>query len=125
MADTKVKTLIVDDDDDMRLLITTAIEIADHGLHVAGVAAGVADGVAKFWELQPDVLVVDFRMPDGTGVELVRQLREQDASPRVVFCSADLSDEITRSMYDVGACAVLEKDRFGEIPDAIWRCVPD
>lgn len=112
-----MRALIVDDDEDMQVLIRSSIELADLGLQVVGVAGSVADGEAQFWALRPDVVIVDYRMPDGNGVELVARLREDGAArPRVIFCSAAISGEIRRAMDDLEPLGVVEKDRFREIP---------
>ena len=123
MAERTVRTLIVDDDDDMRFLIRSIIELANEGLQVVGVAEGVADGAAQYRALSPDVVIVDYRMTDGTGVELVERLRADRAEPDVIFCSAYLSDDVRREMDRVGACAVLQKDEIAVIPRAIRECV--
>ena len=111
-----MRALIVDDDEDMQVLIRSSIELADLGLEVVGVAGGVVEGEAQFWALRPDVVIVDYRMPDGNGVELVARLRDGAARPSVIFCSAAISGDIRRAMDDLEPLAVVEKDRFREIP---------
>lgn len=123
MAAQRVRALIVDDDPDMRLLVRTVIELANEGLEVAGEAANGSEGVQQFWDLRPDVMIVDQRMPDMTGVDMVRQLHNASARPDVIFFSAYLADDVVEQMEAIGACAVLGKDAVARIPDAVWTCV--
>ena len=64
-----VRVLIVDDEDDMRALLRNLIEIANDGLSVAGEAADGHQAIHRWREAQPDVVVLDQRMPGVTGLE--------------------------------------------------------
>jgi two-component system response regulator RegA len=73
--------LVVDDDDRLRERLVRAF--ADRG-HEARGARGVADGRALAMSESPEWAVVDLRMPDGSGLDLVRELLAIDPATRIV-----------------------------------------
>jgi two-component system response regulator HydG len=77
MAEPRCRVLIVEDDLDSRELFVLALESAGF---VAQGAADVAHARQMFGQLRPDALVADYRLPDGTGndvLELCADLRPQ------------------------------------------------
>ncbi len=67
-----LRVLVVDDDEDSRLLVSTALKA--HGAQVS-VASTAAEGFARLKETRPDVLVSDIGMPGEDGYELMRRIR--------------------------------------------------
>lgn len=67
-----VRVLIVEDCRDTREMY--AYVLSGRGMHVAHVGT-VREGARKVQEFRPDVIVCDMRLPDGTGQDLVRELR--------------------------------------------------
>src|SRR5882724_4899010 len=54
-------------------------------------------------ELQPDVAVLDIRMPAGTGIEIARRLDEEGAATRVILYTADAERSVLLEALDAGA----------------------
>jgi hypothetical protein len=75
------RTLIVDDDDDMAFLITTTIQLANHGLSVAGVASSGEEALGLLAETEADVIVLDYRMPGRNGLEVAGDIPEPEDRP--------------------------------------------
>ena len=73
-SDTPTKVLIVDDHAIVRKGLVMLIS-RQKNLVVAREAGAVAEAVQKARELSPDVVVLDIRMPDGSGVEACRDIR--------------------------------------------------
>lgn len=76
--------LIVDDDDLMADLLETVVA----GLHssiVVQKATGLKDALDLWAKVRPRLLIVDWNLPDGSGLELVRQVRAKDASAAIVM----------------------------------------
>jgi signal transduction histidine kinase len=74
--------LLVDDDDDVRNTLSDAITAAGHTVRTA---SSGAEALARLAEAQPEVLVVDYAMPEMTGAELAAQARAAHPGLRVVF----------------------------------------
>jgi DNA-binding NarL/FixJ family response regulator len=86
-----LRVLIVDDQPAFRAVALELLE-AD-GMVVVGEAAGVADAVRATAELRPDVVVLDVRLPDGSGLNAASALHAMAPAPIVVLTStADYAD---------------------------------
>ncbi len=79
---TRPSLLLVDDDERYRNRLARALD--DRGLDVR-VAGNVAEARAEAERESPEMAVVDLRMPDGTGLELLRDLIALDGGTRVVM----------------------------------------
>lgn len=118
------RTMIVDDDEDMRFLLRAIIERANKGLQVAAEASGADDALQQWREVRPDVIVIDHRMPGTTGLQVAQQILAEDAGQSIILFSAYLDDDLIASADAVGIRACISKDRYDEIPDALWRYGP-
>lgn len=87
-------------------------EVVD--LKVVGRAASVKEAIAKAAELQPQVVLMDFRLPDGTGAEATSRIRQEHRDVAVLFLSADVSDEAMLLAVDAGACGYVSKAASAE-----------
>jgi DNA-binding NarL/FixJ family response regulator len=89
-------------------------------LAIVGSAASVADVVAMMEEISPNVAVVDFHLPDGTGADAADHIRARSPSTAIVFLSVDGSDERLLAAIEAGASSYLLKSATGkEIVHAI------
>jgi DNA-binding response OmpR family regulator len=79
--------LIVDDDADFRRL--ARMMLSSSGVEVISEAASVGSARAAAIELRPDAALVDVGLPDGSGIELARELAGLAWSPRIVLTSSD------------------------------------
>jgi len=77
--------LFTDDEESIRLLYCEEFEEAGYDVVVA---ASGEEALEKFAETQPDLLVVDIKMPGMDGIELVRRIRELNTEVPVILCTA-------------------------------------
>lgn len=116
--------MIVDDDEDMRFLLRAIIERANKGLQVAAEASGADEAMEQWRAVRPDVIVIDHRMPGTTGLQVATQILAEDAAQSIILFSAYLDDDLIATADAVGIRACISKDRYDEIPDALWRYGP-
>jgi DNA-binding NarL/FixJ family response regulator len=79
-------------------------------LAVVGTALTVGDGLAAVERMQPDVIVVDVRMPGGGGPEVAQVTRRLAPGARLLALSVHTEQEIVAEMLRAGASAYMRKD---------------
>jgi DNA-binding NarL/FixJ family response regulator len=80
----RVKLLIVDDSAIVReVLIDSLSEVS--GIEIAGEASNALEGIEMIRRLRPDVIVLDFKMPGGNGLSVLKELQSEDFSPLVLM----------------------------------------
>jgi DNA-binding NarL/FixJ family response regulator len=82
-------------------------------LSVVGSAGSVAETVPALSEACPDVAVVDFHLPDGTGADAAERIRARCPKTAIVFLTADASDERLLEAIEAGANSYLLKSVSG------------
>lgn len=82
----RIRVLIVDDSVVIRRLVTHAVE-SDPGLEVAGFASDGAIALERIPQLNPDVITLDIEMPGMDGLEVLKRVRREYPSMRVVMFS--------------------------------------
>ncbi|WP_235984686.1 response regulator [Actinomyces trachealis] len=114
-----VKVMIIDDHEIVRRGIAEIIDRAE-GLDIVAEAGSRTEALRRAELMRPDVVLVDLQLPDGTGIELMRELREAvpEALP-IVLTSFD-DDEALAEALEVGARAYLLKTVHGaEISEVV------
>jgi DNA-binding NarL/FixJ family response regulator len=101
--------LLIDDHELIRQGLAGAFDQAD-GFEVAGQAGSVAEGIALAQELLPDVVVTDVRLPDGSGLDVVRTLRKENRQVGLVVLTMYAGDEQLFAAMDAGASGFVGKD---------------
>jgi YesN/AraC family two-component response regulator len=119
----KVSVLIVDDEDDMRFLMQSLIEVANHGLSVAGTAADGDEALRHWREERPDVVLLDQRMPGMTGLETAKVMLAECPEQVVVLYSAFLDPQVQRTAEDLGVRACFKKDEARKVIGRLRECV--
>ena len=120
-SDGPLKVLIVDDHDIVRKGLVMLISRQEDIL-VAGEAGTAAEAVAKTRELSPDVVVMDIRLPDESGIEACREIRSQNPDVKVLMLTSYSDEEAVMASIMAGASGYLLKEiRSQEIVDAIRR----
>jgi CheY-like chemotaxis protein len=100
--------LVVDDDEDVRILVRRALS---QGGHFVEDACGGAEALAKIAKKRPDLIVLDLHMPPPDGMEVLRRLRsaKETASLPVLILTASGDENSTRQSFESGATDYLSK----------------
>jgi DNA-binding NarL/FixJ family response regulator len=104
-----ISVLLVDDQELMRMAFRMVIE-SQPDLSVAGEAANGLEAIARVQALEPDVLLMDVRMPDLDGVEATRRIVGSGSAARVIILTTFDLDEYVYSALRAGASGFLLKD---------------
>jgi CheY-like chemotaxis protein len=114
-----ITTMIVDDQEDVRLLLRLIIERANEGLSVSGEAAGGIEALARLEENDPVVIVLDQMMPDMNGLETAVRIRSLRPNQIIILCSAYLDEAVIAQARAVGVQFCLGKEEVRHLPDLI------
>jgi DNA-binding NarL/FixJ family response regulator len=101
------RVLIADDDEGIRQALRDLL--GEEGMDVVGEASDGMGAVAAAKELDPDVVLMDLRMPDLGGAEATTMIRTARPNTQVIILSAYDDPALNRSAEEAGAYAYLVK----------------
>jgi DNA-binding NarL/FixJ family response regulator len=104
-----ITVLLVDDHELIRQGLARAFE-RDDQTTVVGQAGTVAEGLARYAELEPDVVVTDLQLPDGHGLDVVRSVRSTSDTVGLVVLTMHAGDDQIFGAMEAGASAFVGKD---------------
>jgi DNA-binding NarL/FixJ family response regulator len=105
-----VISLVVADDQELVRDGLAAILGSEPDLEVIGTAADGAEAVGLVLSLQPDVVLMDIRMPEVDGIEATRRLVSAEVATRILVLTTFAADEYVLQALRVGASGFLLKD---------------
>jgi CheY-like chemotaxis protein len=111
-----VRVLVVDDHADVRFLVRAILADAAPRVEFAAEASSAQEALDALDAADPDVVVLDARMPAVDGFEAAALLLERRPGLHILLCSAIVDDEIRARAEAAGISACLSKDHFEEIP---------
>jgi two-component system response regulator DevR len=116
-----IRVFLLDDHEIVRRGVRELLEAQDD-IEVVGEAATAAEGVSRIPPAQPDVAIVDMRLPDGNGVEVCREVRSIDGSIQCLILTSFSDDEALFDSIMAGAAGYLLKQIKGtDLVDAVRR----
>ncbi len=112
----KIKTFIVDDSLIVREhLVTMLDEMTD--VEVVGQAGCVTTAISAILSLQPDVVILDIRMPGGSGIDVLHSIKRGEAPPVVIILTNYPYPGYRQRCLNAGADFFLDKStEFDQIP---------
>jgi len=103
-----ISVLLVDDHpvvvEGLRKLLTQTGEVV-----IAAEANDAATGIKLARQIQPDVVLLDLRMPGATGIQAVRRMREQEVRSAVIILTSYADDDLLMDAVAVGAIGYVLK----------------
>ena len=114
-----LRVLLVDDHEVVRQGIASLLKATDD-IVVVGEAGSVREAVAEADRIRPDVVVMDVRLADGSGIEATREIRAMRPETQVLMLTSFADDEALFASLMAGAAGyVLKQVRSGELIRAI------
>ncbi len=118
---TTVRVFILDDHEVVRLGLRDLIDVEDD-LEVVGEASSVAEAEMRLASCQPDVAVLDIRLPDGDGIEVCREIRSTMPGVACLMLTSFADDEALVAAVLAGASGYLLKQvRGNDLVSSIRR----
>ncbi len=116
-----IRILLVEDHpivaEGLRLTLSRAED-----LDVVGTARGVAEARRLTAELGPDLVLLDYHLPDGTGADAARVIRDAAPDAILVMLTADASDDAMIAAIEAGVAGyVVKSEAIAGIADAVRR----
>lgn len=114
MSVEQTTVLVIEDDAMVRAWVRLALEGTEFRL--VGEAASIAEGLELFERRRPELLLVDYRLPDGLGTELVRSLRQRGVKTPALLMTATAESGLNEAAHEAGAQgSVLKTHEIGEL----------
>ena len=119
MTSDKTRILLCDDHEVVREGLRGLIA-RQEGMTVVGEAGTVGEVVEAAARTKPDVVIMDVRLPDGSGVEACRTIREARPETKVIMLTSYADDEALFASIIAGASGYLLKQTRGQaVVDAV------
>jgi DNA-binding NarL/FixJ family response regulator len=117
--ETAHRVAVVDDHDMMREGLTLGLRRRDD-IDVVGSGRSIADFRQSFEDWDPDVVIADYQLPDGTGLEIIKLVREFSASCHVIIVTGLERTGLLHDVISAGGEGLLNKSvTIAELADAI------
>ena len=109
MNSTPIRLVLVDDSEVVRLGLRTLLG-AEPAFKILADAATVAAAIEVCRRTQPDVVLLDIRLPDGTGFDACRQILKDNPQTRVLFLTSVIDDKLINEAIHCGGQGYLLKE---------------
>ena len=117
-----IKLLLVEDDANLSYIIQGGLEDMIGGYEVI-IACNGKEGLEKYRQVKPDIIVADIEMPVMDGYEMVSRIRETDRELPILFSSARVSPKDVVKGYELGVDNYVKKPFLPEELDAHVRAL--
>jgi DNA-binding NarL/FixJ family response regulator len=107
------KRIVVVDDHELVRLGLHAL-LSEGGLELVGEASTGSEGLALIQSLQPDLALIDVRLPDMSGIQLCKSVRETNSSTRLAILTSTMDKHVVYACLQTGVQGYLLKDMPGE-----------
>ena len=102
-----VRVLVVDDTDHVRGMLAEMLEL--DGFEVVGQAASGVEAVGMANQIDPDVVVMDYKMPGMDGLEASKSIKANRPDQAIVLYTAYLDDNLEQQAKDAGVAMCVGK----------------
>ena len=108
--------------DDSQVIIERLIELVGEipGVHVIGVAKRAEKATVRIQELKPDLVILDIKMPDGNGIDVLKSISQMHPKPVVIMFTNYALPQYREKCLTLGAEYFFDKsEEFEKIPGVL------
>jgi DNA-binding NarL/FixJ family response regulator len=117
----RIKVFLLDDHEVVRRGLKDLLE-SDGDIEVVGESGSAAEATRRIPALRPDVAVLDARLPDGSGIDVCREIRSREPKTSALILTSYDDDEALFAAIMAGASGyVLKQIRGNDLVDAVRR----
>jgi DNA-binding NarL/FixJ family response regulator len=118
MTDDVIRILLVDDHELIRDGLGAVIDL-ENDMSVVATAGSVAEALASYADVKPDVVIADLQLQDGTGLDIVRTIRRETDKVGLIVLTMHSGDDQIFAAMESGASGFVGKDApAGEVVKA-------
>ena len=120
-----MRVLIADDSEVFVQRLVAMLTEVD-GVEIVGRAGSVAEAAEAVRHLKPDVLILDIRMPGGSGIDVLQGMKTDSVSPIVVMLTNYAYSQYRKECLKLGASFFFDKSAdFEKVGEAIQSLIRD
>jgi len=120
-----MKVLIADDSELMRKRLNTIITCIE-GIDVIREAKDCGETIKIIRELNPDVVILDIRMPGGSGIDILHQIKKKKTGPTVIIFTNYPYPEYRKKCMELGADFFFDKStEFNKISEVLKQLIEE
>ena len=105
-----MRVLVCDDDDVCRRMLCSKLK--KHEYEIVGEAETGLEALNLFMQRRPDIVLLDIKMPMGSGLTVLRFIREVDTNAKIIMLSADRTSHAVNTALKLGANDYLVKGQL-------------
>jgi DNA-binding NarL/FixJ family response regulator len=111
-----MKVFIVDDSEILRGRLKSMLSTFK-GVKIIGEAQNQKDAIDQIWKLKPNVVILDVRLSEGSGIEVLKEIKKDYPAPIVIVLTNYPFPQYQKKCMDIGADFFFDKSQdFHEIP---------
>ena len=119
-----IRTVVVDDSPFVLKTLSSFLE-RQHDFQLVGTATDGRHALRRVVELQPDLVLMDFRLPGMNGLEATRQIKARSQAPTVIMVTADDTPECRAAASAAGSDGFVGKQNlFTQLRTTIRKLFP-
>ena len=111
-----MKVFIADDSSEIRKRIIAMLSDLTERIEMIGEAENVHDAINSIHEFDPDVVILDIRMPGGSGIDVLKNIKKKNEVPIIIILTSYPYSQYRNKCMEAGADFFFDKSRdFEEI----------
>ncbi len=119
----KLRILIADDSDLVRRRLVDMLEEIEN-LEIVGQACQGCQAIAMIRELKPDVVILDIRMPERNGIEVLHDMEKESSRPIVIMLTNYPYEQYQKTCMEAGSNYFFDKSsEFEKVPEVCRRLI--